>query len=306
MRNLLIVTIFLLISVNLFSQSRDRSGWIDFGSSHVNKWLQIAPAKLGPNALPVPEMDYAQIGKSSKLEAGIHSHFMEGDTAVNSYLNIHWVVVSEKVEVSFWGYPSETFHMTNHVRDDRQIFYDDEGWITNQGDLWISTRIQLLKNRKRLPDITLNYTFKSTTGHPKHGRYSDAGTTYFYAAFGKSFLPVNTFLDEIRVAGMAGYYIWQTNKVEMAQDEGPLFEAGLRLTHKKISVLNEIGGYSGYDAYDYIGITGNNDPVVYRLKFLLAGKVFNWKAEFMTGLNDYHYNTFKLNLAYNIASSKNQ
>jgi hypothetical protein len=58
----------------LFSQSRDRSGWNDFGSSHVNKWLQITPAKLGPNALPVPEMDYAQIGKSSNWKA----EFMTG------------------------------------------------------------------------------------------------------------------------------------------------------------------------------------------------------------------------------------
>lgn len=306
MRNLFIVIIFLLINTNASSQSRDRSGWIDFGSSHVNKWLQIAPAKMGPNALPVPEMDYAKIGKSLKLEAGIHSHFMKGDTAVNSYLNIHWVVVPEKVEVSFWGYPSETFHMNNQVRDDRQIYYDDEGWITSQGDLWISTRIQLLKNRNRFPDITLNYTFKNTTGHPKHGRYSDAGTTYFYAAFGKSFFPGNSFFHEIRLAGMAGYYIWQTNKVEMAQDEGPLIEAGLVLTHKNYSLFNEIGGYSGYDVYEYIGITGDNDPFVYRLKFLLAGKLFDWKAEFMTGLKDYHYKTFKLNLVYKLDSEKSR
>ncbi|HKL34263.1 MAG TPA: hypothetical protein VJ919_17110 [Tangfeifania sp.] len=305
MRNLLVITALFFVQLNAISQSRNRQDWIDFGSSHINKWLQIAPAKLGPNALPVPEMDYAQIGKASKLEAGVHSHFMKGDTAVNSFLNIHWVVVPEKVEISFWGYPGETFRMTNEVRNDRQIFYDDEGWITSQGDLWISTRIQLLKNRKTFPDITLNYTFKNTTGHPKHGRYSDAGTTYFYAAFGKSFFPENFFVDEIRLAGMAGYYIWQTNKVEMAQDEGPLFEAGIRLVHKKVSFINEIGGYSGYDAYEYIGITGNNDPVVYRLKFLLTGKKIDWKGEFMTGLHDYHYNTFKLNVIYKLSSFKN-
>ena len=91
MRFQLIFYIFLVFQLKLVGQSRSTSNWIDFGSSHVNKWLQVAPAKMGPNALPVPEMDYAEIEKSSKLELGVHSHFMKGDTAVNLYLNIHWI-----------------------------------------------------------------------------------------------------------------------------------------------------------------------------------------------------------------------
>ena len=281
-----------------FGQSRSTKDWTDFGSSHVNKWIQVAPGTMGPNALPVPEMDYAQVAGSSALETGIHAHFMKGDTAVNSWLNFRWIVVPEKVEVSFWGFPTETFRMTNEVRDERQIYYDDPGWITHQGDLWISTRIQILKNHKKLPDITLNYSFKNTTGLMKHGRYSDAGTNYFYLALGKSFFPKTGFLDELRIAGLGGFYLWQTNKVEMAQDEGPLVEAGLKLRKKNFSLVNEIGGYFGYDVYEFIGVTGNNDPLVYRLNIEKSGKSTDWKAEFIAGLNDYNYHTFKLGLTY--------
>ncbi|SHF38446.1 hypothetical protein SAMN05444274_10513 [Mariniphaga anaerophila] len=279
-------------------QSRSPKDWIDFGSSHVNKWMQVAPGTLGPNALPVPEMDYARVAGSSGVEAGIHSHFMIGDTAVNTWLSINWVVVPEKVEVRIWGFPSETCRMTNDIRDQRQIYYDDDGWTTHQGDLWISTRIQLLKNHRSLPDITLNYSFKNTTGLMRHGRYSDAGTTYFYVAIGKSFYPASGFLHEIRVAGLGGFYMWQTNKVEMAQDEGPLVEAGVQFRRNNLTLSNEIGGYFGYDVYEFIGVTGSNDPLVYRLNFLFGGKSVDYKAEFVTGLQDYHYKTFKAAIIY--------
>jgi hypothetical protein len=301
---LLLVIFSMVLFPESFGQSRSTKDWTDFGSSHVNKWIQVAPGTMGPNALPVPEMDYAQVARSSSLETGIHAHFMKGDTAVNSSLSFNWIVVSEKVEVRFWGFPTETFRMTNAVRDQRQIYYDDTGWITHQGDLWISTRIQILKNHKKLPDITLNYSFKNTTGLMKHGRYSDAGTNYFYAAFGKSFFPVSGFLDEIRIAAMGGFYLWQTNKVEMAQDEGPLVEAGLKLCKNNFSLSNEIGGYFAYDVYEFIGVTGSNDPLVYRLNIEKSGKSIDWKAEFITGLNDYHYNTFKLGIAYTFNRSE--
>jgi hypothetical protein len=304
-KQILLLTIFsLVLLLELSGQSRSTKDWTDFGSSHVNKWIQVAPGTMGPNALPVPEMDYAQVPGLSSLETGVHTHFMEGDTAVNSWLNFRWAVVREKVEINIWGFPSETFRMTNEVRDKRQIYYDDTGWITHQGDLWISTRIQILKNHKKLPDIILNYSFKNTTGLMKHGRYSDAGTNYFYAAFGKSFFPGSGFFNEIRIAGMGGFYLWQTNKVEMAQDEGPLVEAGLKLRKNNFSLSNEIGGYFAYDVYEFIGVTGSNDPLVYRLNIEKSGKLLNWKAEFITGLNDYHYNTFKLGIAYSFNRSE--
>jgi hypothetical protein len=259
---------------------------------------------MGPNALPVPEMDYAQVAVSSSLETGIHAHFMKGDTSVNSYLSLNWIVVPEKVEVRFWGFPTETFRITNEVRDERQIYYDDPGWITHQGDLWISTRIQILKNHKKLPDITLNYTFKNSTGLMKHGRYSDAGTNYFYLAFGKSFFPKIKIFDELRIAGLGGFYLWQTNKVEMAQDEGPLIEAGLKLRKNNFSLASEMGGYFGYDVYEFIGVTGNNDPLVYRLNIEKSGKSIDWKAEFITGINDYYYHTFKMGITYRFGAEK--
>ena len=97
---------------------------------------------------------------------------------------------------------------------------------------------------------------------------------------------------------MGGFYEWQTNKVEMAQDEGPLFEAGIKLSHRDFSLASEFGGYSGYDAYDFIGAKGFNDPLVYRLRLIKKGGNFDWKLEYKTGLQDYNYTTFKFEVIY--------
>ena len=293
-----ILLFFILLGYLGFGQSRPTTDWIDFGSSHINKWLQIAPGKLGPNALPVPLMDFALLDSVSNIETGVHAHFMKGDRAVNSYLSLYWSVVPKKVAVQLWGNPSETFQTDNSVRDERQIYYDDTGWITQGGDLWISTYIQLLKDHKKMPDISINYSAKTTLGGATQGRYTDAPANYYYAAFGKSLHLKKSFIDEIRIAALGGFYVWQTNKVELAQDEGVMFGFGLDLKHNTWSWRNEIGGYNGYGAYQYIGFDDNNDPLIYRTNLKSSGKRVDWKFEYQTGLRDYCYQTFRFSVFY--------
>jgi hypothetical protein len=74
------------------------------------------------------------------------------------------------------------------------------------------------------------------------------------------------------------------------------------LRRNNIPQDNEIGGYFGYDVYEFIGVTGNNDPLMYRLIAEKFGKSIDWKAEFITGLNDYHYHTFKMGITYRLGA----
>lgn len=295
----------LLFPVIAFSQSRNMSNWIDFGGSHFAKWLQIAPGKLGPNALPVPRMDYALVDDESKIEIGAHYHQMPGDTAINSYFNWHWNLAPGRVVMEIWGEPSETFRLSNELRDQRQIYYDDNGWSTEAGDLLISTYVQLLKNKKYFPDLSLNYTLKTTTGVNWNGRYTDASMNYFYLAAGKSILFKGSFVNEIRIAALCGFYVWQTNKVEMAQDEGRVIEAGIQLHAKGFIFYTEYGGYMGYDAYEFMErgsgqdrIQGFNDPLILRTRLEKTGKHLNFTVEYQTGFRDYFYQTFRLGIIY--------
>lgn len=202
---LFIILILLNYGLSLEGQTRSTTSWFDYGSSHISKWIQVAPGKLGPNALPVPEMDYALISNHSTFETGTHFNVMPGDTSLSSYLAFNWTVAPEKMAVKIWGFPTETFRTNNHVRDQRQIYYDDKGWMTSRGDLWISTFIQLIRNKHLLPDAVINYSLKTTTGSILHGRFTDAPVHYFYLSAGKSMYPRNFFLDEVRIAGMGGF-----------------------------------------------------------------------------------------------------
>lgn len=306
--------IFLLLVTLPFyalSQSRDVSNWIDFGGDNPAKWLQIAPGKLGPNALPVPRMDWARVGMENKIEAGAHYHYMPGDTAINSYISLYWVVAPGRVAVEIWGEPSETYHMTNEVRDERQIYYDDKGWTTEAGDLVISTYIQVLKETKWIPGVSVSYTLKTTTGDNLNGRYTNAEMNNFYLAIGKSFYFEKRFIDEIRVAGLLGFYVWQTNKVAMGQDEGRLMEMGLQLRKKTFSLYTEFGGYQGWNAYKYLDkisglnqIQGNDNPLILRARLEKTGKHFNYTFEYQTGIRDYHYQTFRLGVIYHFQARK--
>ena len=298
--------LFIFLGFSVLGQSRATDNWIDFGSGHINQWLQIAPGKLGPNSLPVPLMDYALLDSLSNIESGLHAHFMEGDKGINSYLSFYWAVVPKRVVVQVRGFPTETFQMNNSVRDERQIYYDDTGWITQGGDLWISTFIQLVKEHKKWPDIVINYSSKTTTGGATQGRYTDAPANYYYIALGKSVFPKERIIDKVRVGMMLGFYVWQTNKVELAQDEGLLYEFGIDLNHNNLSWRNEIGGYSGYDAYQYVGIKGSNDPLIYRTSFTIAGKRIDWKWQYQTGFRDYHYQTFRFSALYSFSFGQHE
>lgn len=311
MHKYIVFAFILFLTFQLKAQRAPKTNWIDFGSSHIAKYLQIAPGKMGPNALPVPLMDYALIGDETKIEVGAHYHQMEGDTAINSYFSWKWNIAPGRAIVEFWGQPSETYHMTNEVRDFRQVWKDDEGWTTEAGDLWISTYIQILKNKKYLPDLTINYTCKTTTGGNLNARYTDANLNYFYLAAGKSFYFKSKIIDEIRAAGFAGFYVWQTNKVEMAQDEGPVFEFGLQLRKGAYSWYNEFGGYSGYDAYKFLNqkygegfILGYNDPLIFRTRVEKAGKKLNYTLEYQTGFRDYNYQTLRIGVIYHFPAKK--
>lgn len=302
---LLLVLLFFVGTVN--AQTRDRSEWIDFGSNHATKWLQYAPGKMGPNALLVPRMDYARVKTEQEIEVGAHYHQMTGDTSINSFFRYNWVLAPGRASVEIWGQPSETYRMTNEVRDDRQIYYDDEGWSTEPGDLLISTYVQIWKDLRFVPDFSICYSLKTTTGDDYNARFTDASMNYFYVAFGKSFYFDGGIVDEIRLAGFYGFYVWQVNKVEMAQDEGPVFETGIHLRKDGLNLYGEFGGYKGYDAYDFMNrhsgynIIPSNDPLIVRIRAEYALERFDVTAEYQHGFRDYQYETFRLGLIYRLA-----
>jgi len=190
--------------------------------------------------------------------------------------------------------------MTNEVRDIRQIYWDDKGWDTNLGDLWVSTHVQLLTQERNKFDMVLEVTLKTTTGWIDNARYTDTPLNYFLLGAAKSFKPKSALIDEIRFAVNGGFYVWQTNMVEASQDEGICYNFGMILKKKQLSFINEYGGYSCYDAYQLRGEVGkgNNDPQILRSRLEWEGSKFTGKLEYQHGFRNYKYETFRLGVVY--------
>ncbi|MDP4185873.1 MAG: hypothetical protein Q8862_12035, partial [Bacteroidota bacterium] len=274
-----------------YGQTRSHPPFVSRDGDDVYKYLLFAPGMMGPNALPVPNVAHGRVGETLDLELGVDGHSMTGDHAVNSYFNLYYPIVSGVVAIQLFAYPTETFRMSNAVRDQRQIYYDDTGVITQTGDLYFLTELQILKNRKWFPDMAFTYAYKTTTGDVKHARYTHSPAHYFHISLGKEY-SLNSFVRKMGFYGMGGLFVWQTNREEVSQDEGPLFGFENKLWVKHFCLTQSISGYHAYEE------TGENKPVIYKVKMGREGKKLDVGIEYQKGLRNYYYNTLRLSIVF--------
>ncbi len=71
----------------------------------------------------------------------------------------------------------------------------------------------------------------------------------------------------------------------------------------------DLGGYKGYDAYEFVDrhmgtdrIEGLNDPLVYRFRLEHQAPRFGISGEYQAGIRDYAYQSVRLNVSYRWAS----
>lgn len=270
---------------SLFGQNRTHPPFKSRVESHVHKYLLLAPGMMGPNALPVPEIGNGVIGDRGFAELGAHSHFLKNDNGVNSFLRFYFPIVADVIAIDIWGYPTETFRMRNERRDELQIYYDDTGRITQGGDLWLATSIQLIRNHKWLPNMVGKVALKTTSGNLDHARFTDSPAQYFQLSTGKQW-------NNWRLNATGGFYVWQTNREEVSQDEGLMWGAEVRWQPKRFQVYQSVSGYHAYEQ------TGENRPVI-----LKSGASYRWKKaqveiEYQTGIQHYYYETVRLSFRY--------
>lgn len=288
-RTFTLLSLILLFISNLKAQNREHPPFKSRIESHAHRYLLLAPGAMGPNALPVPEIGNGLIGNKGFVELGAHGHFMENDNGGNSFVRFYFPIVADIIAVDIWGYPTESFRMTNERRDELQIYYDDTGVITQGGDLWLATAVQLLKGHRWLPNMVAEVAMKCATGNLDHARFTDSHTQYFQLSAGKQW-------DKLAFNAMGGFYVWQTNREEVSQDEGLMWGAELRWKPAKWEIYQSVSGYHAYEQ------TGQNRPAV-----LKSGINYSWKqmqigAEYQTGIQHYYYETFRLAVRYHFNS----
>jgi hypothetical protein len=296
LKNILLFLFFLFS--NLIGYSQDFTWWNNKhhwdGVTNWDRYIIMSPAYMGPNALPVPEIKYGLIPKNSSFELSVEEHYLKGDNTQNLFTNLFYLISEGKLGLGINIVPFEFYKMDTITRDIRKSRDLDGKGFTDGGDLYVTTYIQIIKEKGKLPDLLLTLNLKTASGtNLGAARFTDTPGYFFDLSCGKSYTP-SRFFNSIRPYIMAGFYSWQTNRDDYRQNDALLYGIGFNLELNKISLENMLGGYWGY-------INNGDKPLVQRLIIRSTFEsVFNYKIQLQQGYNDFLYTSIRVGTEINL------
>ncbi len=247
----------------------------------------IAPEYFGPNAFPIPPMlngindstlnffigfdeQYAQTGKTQYGNEG------ERTTTIQAHLSIP--LFTQRVNLRVWMPVMEFYNNTN--------FGSGHG----AGDVYISTDIQILNQRRFIPAIQLRAAMKTASGdeYEKY-RFYDSPAYFFDLAVAKSFVINQDWL--IHIAGSAGFLCWQTGNGR--QNDAVMYGLSAQLRYKYLSLNAQYIGYTGWE-------NAGDRPMAVRA--LMKGHINNFEPliAYEYGIKNYPFHTIRAGLRYHI------
>lgn len=292
----LVLLILLLSPVLCFSQKDDWNWWNELhgwktGMASWRTFLTLTPKYLGPNALPVPEIKKGLVNTEKKIEIGSDFHFKNGDNTPDIFGNFYYPFLDGKIAVEAYGVIVEYYNMTDSVRDER-VARDKDGTGIAFGDLYFSTLVQIIKDKK-FPDTMLRMACKTASGgRLDAARYSDSPGYFLDLSFSKC-MSAETRTTKFTPFASLGFYSWQTNDDMNLQDDALLYGTGLDISTKGLTITNSLGGYFGYK--------NNGDrPAVYTFDLQKKMKHNTLRLQYLYGLHDWTYRTIRLSFIWKL------
>ena len=265
---------------------------------------QVAPYYFGPNAFPVPEMLDGRVQKELRVElAGDYFKGYRGDHTADLFMKVNIPLWTDRVNLSLWmpvieGYKNsdESLEASNILPEHREDAR--KGFLS--GDVYVSTDIHVLKEKRYRPDWVIRAALKTASGGEFfHARYYDGPGYFFDTALGKSFAVGSspTWKHNLRVALSTGFLCWQTDNGR--QNDAVQFGAMVKWENRHFSLSETFAGYSGWEHHISDGGDLAHDvPMVLRTDFIYHLKQFDIVAAYLYGLHDYPYHQVRLGVAY--------
>jgi hypothetical protein len=293
MSSILLSSSTLLLAQSDYSWWNQKHHWD--GISHWYNYMTMSAAYLGPNALPVPEFHASEIPNQLELSFGTEGHYSKGDQTANLYTSFILPLFTERASIQVDCRPIEIYRTDTLTRDERASRqYDPAGY--SFGDFYITTHIQLLKDYKKWPDISIGVGIKTALGsNLDAARHTDTPGYWLELGVGKRFFTNSSTLRSIDVYSRFGFYAYQTYNLNHRQNDAILYGAGIDLEIGKVRIGNQLTGYFGY-------LNNGDRPLVYRmiLKPSLARKISGYLM-FQQGLHDFNFTTARLALVWNLS-----
>jgi len=258
---------------------------LGFGFSALAQKVNYSPAFFGPNALPVPEVTDGKIPKYTQLGFSADYSFGFGDQTLAWRLDAEVPLLPKFVSLKLWMIVHENYWLTPEISQLRDINPPvSSGWAT--GDLYVQTRISVLREKKYRPQIIIAAAIITASGGKfKERRYYDTPGYYFDATIAKSF-PINSkILNDIRLVGNIGFLCWETTN--STQNDAPMYGLNFILSNALFTFENQVGGYWGW-------MNNGDTPLTYRTKLTYKHKFFDTFFQYQYGIMDFPYHQIRV------------
>jgi hypothetical protein len=245
------------------------------------EYMTYTSAYFGPNALPVPELYDGRIPKTHEAEFSTDVYWGYGDQTQSFSTRITYTPIPGRLSLSAWGVLAEHYQTTTAVRDQRASLIEDAEETLVIGDLYLSTQIALLHEKKYMPDLNLEIVLKTAASETSAGaRYMDTPGYIFDLTAGKSVHFRRSFLREIRWVGQLGFLCYQLNQVH--QEDAPLFAGKCLLSLPNSTFEAGVHGYSGW-------LNQGDRPLVLRAKYQYTHSGIRYFVQYQHAFRDYPY-----------------
>ncbi|MFH0999746.1 MAG: hypothetical protein V1783_02795 [Bacteroidota bacterium] len=300
MNKRLLIILFTILNSFALAQN-DHWWWYQIhqhdGVTPWQRYLVLSPAYFGPNAFPVPEINSGRITSNFEFENAVEGHFNKHEQTYNLLTKLNIPLIEDKVGIKLSIVPIEFFSHDTLIRDQRfSRNYNGKG--SANGDLYITTLIQLLKDHTVWPDVLLGINIRTASGNNfDDARFADSPGYFFDISAGKKIVFKNKTIKAVRIYGMLGFYAWQTNLPDHFQDDALLYGSGIQID-ANLLFTNELGGFYGY-------LNNGDRPLVYRSSIKThRNKRLNYCFHFEHGINDYNFRSFRVSLIYSPHKAK--
>ncbi len=253
-------------------------------------YMNLQPGAMGPNALPVPDLNNGRINDELTILVAPEVHGAYHDFTTDLYLQLN-IPIKKAVELRIWWVPIEYFKTDSVVRDSRVArTYEAQGIAT--GDVYIGTNIPLVRNHLKWPDIALSINLKTASGSGHaDARYTDTPGYFFDLSFGKDYTLKNQWI--LRPYAMGGFYVYQTNRSDYLQNDAIMWGVGCDFTKNAWAFKLQATGYKGY--YNDL-----DNPIVLRAEVNKKLEKSTLVLRLQQGNQSYHFTSVRAGVSFNL------
>lgn len=294
-------TIFVCLLLCVLCESQ---GQTNNDKPDLKKITYVSTYYFGPNAFPVPDiLDAKPVEKLLVEIDGDMFKGKRGDVTYDVNFKVRLPLFSRRICLSawlpleFWRNSEENIkacHLENI--DDRKLMKGNS-W----GDVYVSTDVQLLSEKKYVPAWSVRVALKTASSYYYYlKRYYDSPGYFFDTSLAKTIsISKLGILRNLRFVASTGFLCWQTDNGR--QNDAVMYGTQIQFIFAHgFSTACTLGGYSGWEHALRNGSEAHDCPMTIKTDIMWNCKNWNLLARWQYGLRDYPFSQFRIGVGYNV------